>query len=163
MTENSAKQFSIKPYAKWIIIAIIIILVFLLIYLIWGNGLLGGSLGMQEVNFTQLEKENIPQSIEKDVIPEYRDLERALGCLIDGKVYVIVTRGEKPTAGYNLTIEDMGIEKTDLGTNLVVTALFTEPKPDEAVSQVITYPYVVAETQLQSLPNTIELQVRYAD
>lgn len=39
------------------------------------------------------------------MIPEYRELERALGCLIDGKVYVIVTRGEKPTAGYEVSID----------------------------------------------------------
>ena len=119
--------------------------------------------GGKNVKFTQLPQDKIPRTIEKDVIPEYRDLERALGCLVDGKVYAVVTRGEKPTAGYDLSIEKMKLDKTKEGTNLVVTALFTEPSTDTAVSQIITYPYVVAETELEALPNTIELAVRYAE
>lgn len=119
--------------------------------------------GGKTVKFTQLPKDKIPRTIEKDVIPEYRDLERALGCLVDGKVYVVVTRGEKPTAGYDLSIEKMKLEKTKEGTNLAVTALFTEPDADMTVSKIITYPYVVAETGLEALPDTIELIARYSD
>ena len=117
--------------------------------------------GGKTVKYTQLPKDKIPRTIEKDVIPEYRDLERALGCLVDGKVYVVVTRGEKPTAGYDLSIEKMKLEKSKDGSNLAVTALFTEPASDTAVSQIITYPYVVAETDLETLPDTIELIARY--
>lgn len=113
------------------------------------------------VEFTKLTKEEIPQAIETEVIPEYRDLERALGCIIDGKVYVIVTRGEKPTAGYDLAIEKMRLEKRDGTTNLVVSALFTDPPAGTAVSQIITYPYVVALAELEALPDTIELSVKY--
>jgi len=109
------------------------------------------------VEFVQLTEEEIPQSIVKDVIPEYRELERALGCLVDGKVYVVVTRGEKPTAGYDLAIQEMKLEKTDTGQNLIVRARFIEPPEGEAVPQVITFPYQVAETVLESLPDTIEL------
>ena len=119
--------------------------------------------GGKTVKFTQLPKDKIPRTIEKDVIPEYRDLERALGCLVDGKVYVVVTRGEKPTAGYDLSIEKMKLEKTKEGTNLAVTALFTEPDADTTVSKIITYPYVVAETDLEALPDTIELIARYSE
>ena len=120
--------------------------------------------GGKEISFTQLKKDDIPQTIEKDVIPEYRELERALGCLVDGKVYVVVTRGEKPTAGYDLAIEQLRLQKTeDGGSNMVVTALFKEPAEGETVSRIITYPYVVAETELTELPDTIELVVRYAE
>ena len=98
------------------------------------------------------------------MIPEYRELERALGCLVDGKVYVVVTRGEKPTAGYDLAIEQLRLQKTeDGGSNMVVTALFKEPAEGETVSRIITYPYVVAETELTGLPDTIELVARYAE
>ena len=45
----------------------------------------------------------------------------------------------------------------------VVTALFKEPAEGETVSRIITYPYVVAETELTGLPDTIELVVRYAE
>ena len=46
---------------------------------------------------------------------------------------------------------------------MVVTALFKEPAEGETVSRIITYPYVVAETELTGLPDTIELVVRYAE
>ncbi len=130
-------------------------------WLLAGSGMLEGVTGGRAVEFTQLEEAEIPQAIVKDVIPEYRELERALGCLADGKVYVVVTRGEKPTAGFDLAIEEMKLEKTENGTNLVVTARFMEPPEGEAVSQVITYPYRVAETELLELPDTIELRTRF--
>ena len=53
------------------------------------------------------------------------------------------------------------IEKTKQGTNMKVHAAFTEPDEDKAVSQVTTYPYVVAETELTSLPSSIELIAKY--
>ena len=118
-------------------------------------------MGNKSVGFNTLDKKDIPQSIETEVVPEYRDLERALGCLIDGKVYVLVTRGEKPTAGYEICIEEMVTEKTSKGTNLQVHALFKDPAEGESVAQVSTFPYAVALTDLASLPDTIELLVKY--
>ena len=154
-----------KPSKKTIVSGAAILLLGALVFAAVSTGLpdrlLGGG---KEVSFTQLKKDEIPQTIEKDVIPEYRDLERALGCLVDGKVYVVVTRGEKPTAGYDLAIEGIRLQKTeDGGSNMVVTALFKEPAEGETVSRIITYPYVVAETELTGLPDTIELNVRYAE
>ena len=58
-------------------------------------------------------------------------------------------------------IEKMKLEKTEDGQNLVVTALFIEPPDGETVSQVITYPYKVAETEMTALPDTIELRTRF--
>lgn len=127
-------------------------------YWLAGSGHLEKIQRGKSVDFQQLEEDQIPQAIVKDVIPEYRELERALGCIADGKVYVVVTRGEKPTAGYDLKIEEMKLEKTEQGQNLVVRALFMEPPEGEAVAQVITYPYRVALTELTELPQTIELR-----
>ena len=153
-----------KPSKKTIVSGAAVLLLGALVFAAVSTGLpdriLGGG---KEISFTQLKKDDIPQTIEKDVIPEYRELERALGCLVDGKVYVVVTRGEKPTAGYDLSIEKMLLEKTEDGSNLVVTALFREPAEGETVSRIITYPYLVAETDLTGLPDTIELNVRYAE
>ncbi len=154
-----------KPSKKTIVSGAAVLLLGALVFAAVSTGLpdriLGGG---KEISFTQLKKDDIPQTIEKDVIPEYRELERALGCLVDGKVYVVVTRGEKPTAGYDLAIEQLRLQKTeDGGSNMVVTALFKEPAEGETVSRIITYPYVVAETGLTGLPDTIELVVRYAE
>ena len=127
-------------------------------YMLAGSDMLEKVSRGRTVEFIQLEEEAIPREITADVIPDYRDLERALGCLVDGKVYVVVTRGEKPTAGYDIQIDKMKLEKTEQGKNLVVTTLFTDPPAGEAVAQVITYPYQAAETDLTELPDTIELR-----
>lgn len=161
--ERGSEKFFHKPSKKTIISGAAILLLGALTYLAVSAGFPGQLFSGKAVGFTQLTKEEIPQTIEKDVIPEYRDLERALGCLVDGKVYVVVTRGEKPTAGYDLSIEKMLLEKTEDGSNLVVTALFREPAEGETFSRIITYPYLVAETDLTGLPDTIELNVRYAE
>jgi len=165
MSENNQRtrgKFFRKPKKRTLGILGIAAVLGALAYMAAGSGLIEVG-GGRNVEFIQLTKEEIPQTIEADVIPEYRDLERALGCLVDGKVYVVVTRGEKPTAGYDLAIEDMKLEKKDGKTNLAVHALFTEPPAGTAVSQIITYPYVVAETGLETLPDTIELVVKYEE
>lgn len=165
MSENNQRtrgKFFRKPKKKTLGIVGIAALIGALAYMVSGSGLIEMG-GGRTVEFTQLTKDEIPQAIETDVIPEYRDLERALGCLVDGKVYVVVTRGEKPTAGYDLQIEKMKLEKKDGKTNLVVSAVFSDPPAGTTVSQIITYPYVSAITELEVLPDTIELSVKYAE
>lgn len=163
MSGDTKKKFFKKPSRKTVIITAAVVAAAAVAWFVFGQGLLGGVGGGKKVEFKQLAADEVPKSIETDVIPEYRELERALGCLIDGKVYVIVTRGEKPTAGYEVAIDKMTLEKTKAGTNMKVHATFTEPQEGVAVSQVVTYPYAVASTDLTSLPDTIELIVKYAE
>ena len=148
-----------RPSKKTWIAVIGIVSVFLILWLILGRDL--GVGGGKNVEFNSVAKDKIPKSIETEVIPEYRELERALACLVDGKVYVLVTRGEKPTSGYKATIDKMTLETKDGKTNLKVEALFTEPEKGIAVSQVTTYPYAVAKTKLTVLPDSIELIAKY--
>lgn len=159
MTDDAKKKKLKMPSRKILLIAGTVILLAAALWIIFGQGIVGE----RQVDFTQLSKDELPKSIETEVIPEYRELERALGCLIDGKVYVIVTRGEKPTAGYEAAIENITLEKTDGGNNMKVYATFTDPSDGTAVSQIVTYPYAVAETGLTSLPDTVELVVKYAE
>ena len=100
----------------------------------------------KKIEFTVLEDKNIP-----------KEIERALACIVDDKVYVVVTRGEKTTSGYEVDIDKM-IMNDD---KLEVYAAYTDPKEGKAVSQVLTYPYAVAETELSSLPESIELGIMY--
>jgi len=111
--------------------------------------------------FRVLSDSEVPQDITSQVIPQYRDLERALACIVDDKVYVLVTRGEKPTSGYEIAIESMTLEEEDGRNNLVVFAGFKDPEPGGALTQVLTYPLQVAETPLEKLPDSIELRVKY--
>lgn len=152
-------KISWKPSKQTWIAAVCIVSIFLILWLIFGRGL--GIGGGKNVEFNSIAKDKIPKAIETEVIPEYRELERALGCLVDGKVYVLVTRGEKPTSGYKVSIEKMTLETKDGKTNLKVEALFTEPEKGVAVSQVTTYPYAVAKTKLTVLPDSIELIAKY--
>lgn len=117
--------------------------------------------GEDAVGFKVLEESQIPQQIVTDVIPEYRQLERALACVVDGKVYIVATRGEKPTSGYEIAIQKMELEEDGGSKNLVVYADFTDPQAGMSLTQAVTYPLQVAETDLEELPNTIQLKVQY--
>lgn len=163
MSEDTKKKILKKPSKRALIVSGVVVITCAVIFGALSMGIFGGSIGSKKVSFEQLDKDKIPKSIETEVIPEYRELERALGCLIDGKVYVVVTRGEKPTAGYSADIEKIRLEKSKKGTNMQVHVLFKEPKEGEAVSQIITYPYSVASTDLTKLPDTIELIVKYEE
>ena len=59
------------PSRKALLIAGTIILLAAALWLILGQGLVGE----RQVDFTQLSKDQLPKSIETEVIPEYRELE----------------------------------------------------------------------------------------
>ena len=117
----------------------------------------------QNVEFKVLSESEYPQEISNEVIPEYRTLERALACVVDEKVYVIVTRGEKPASGYKVGIDKMKLVTEDGKENLVVYASFRDPAKGNSMSQVLTYPVKVAQTGLKRLPDEIELRVQYEE
>ena len=64
-------------------------------------------------------------------------LERALACLVDDKVYVLVTRGEKPASGYKVDIRKIKLESEGEKDKLIVYADFTDPGRDSSMSQVL--------------------------
>ena len=146
-----------KPGMKWIVIAAVLTALFVV-----AAGVLFTGKG-QNVEFTTLSEKEYPQEIASEVIPEYRSLERALACVVDEKVYVVVTRGEKPASGYKAEIEKMKLEEGDGKSVLVVYAVFRDPAKSDSMSQVLTYPVKVAETQLKKLPDEIELRVQYEE
>lgn len=117
----------------------------------------------KNVDFTVLGENEIPQDISGDVLPEYRSLERALACLVDNKVYVVVTRGEKPASGYKVDIDKMKLESEAGKETLIVYAEFTDPNKESSMSQVLNYPVKVAETELAKLPDEIELRIQYRE
>jgi len=117
--------------------------------------------GSDDVAFTKIDDDDIPEDIKSNVIPEYRTLERALACAVDDDIYVIVTRGEKPTSGYEVSVAKIVLEDNGGEENLVVYAMFTDPDAENPISQVITYPTEVVKTDLKNLPDTIELRIQY--
>ena len=160
--ENRIFRRPAKPSKKVLVAAVCILCLAAACCLLVFSGVGGSVFGSGNVSFTPLSENEIPRAIEKDVIPEYRELERALACVADEKIYIVVTRGEKPTSGYDISIEKVKLEKTESGSNLVVTAMFTDPPQGKSEARIITYPYAVAVTDLKGLPDTIELIARYA-
>jgi len=148
-----------KPSKKMVIIIAIIIMI-AIAAVVAGLYILKGD---EKVNYNVLTESDYPQQISSQVIPEYRALERALACVVDDKIYVIATRGEKPTSGYEITIEKMVVSEEDGVKTLKVYTVFKDPQPGTALTQVLTYPLQVAETDLTYLPDQIELKVQYAE
>ena len=83
--------------------------------------------GAKEVGFEQVPEDELPEAITSDIIPEYKTLERALACCIDDDIYVIVTRGEKPTSGFKVAVDHMALEEQDGKSTLIVYAGFKDP------------------------------------
>lgn len=119
--------------------------------------------GDEKVSYKVLGESEYPQQISNQVIPEYRALERALACVIDDKIYVIASRGEKPTSGYEIAIDKLAVSEEDGVKTLKVFTVFRDPQPGTALTQVLTFPLQVAETDLAYLPDQIELQVQYEE
>ena len=126
-----------------------------------GIAIMGG--GGTDVDFTVLSEDQYPGQIVSQVIPQYRKLERALACVVDDKIYVVATRGEKASDGYEITIDKMMLMEEDGSTTLEVYCKFTDPAPETALGQAVTYPLQVAVTELEKLPEHISLKVQYVD
>ena len=114
------------------------------------------------VPFNVLNENQVPKKIQ-EILPRYKSLERALACKSDDKIYGVITRGERPTGGYTVGLNSLELKKDQEGDILIVYAKFKDPGPEDIVTQAITYPYVVAETNLKELPKRIELKISYDD
>ena len=126
-----------------------------------GFAIMGG--GGADVEFTVLSEDQYPGQIVSQVIPQYRKLERALACVVDDKIYVVATRGEKASDGYEIIIDKMTLMEEEGSSTLEVYVKFTDPAPETAVGQAVTYPLQVAVTELEKLPEHISLKVQYVD
>lgn len=113
----------------------------------------------KEVGYMVLNKEQVPEKI-NEILPRYMMLERALAAKVDDQIYVIVTRGQKLTAGYDVDIEKLELVKEEEETRLIVHAIFKDPKPDDIVNQAMTHPYAIVKTELKELPKKIHLEVK---
>lgn len=156
MDRNSEKPKG-SGRRRAVIIAVIIAAAAVLAYMTIPR-FLGGE---ENVDFQEVEDDKIPAEITSEVIPEYKTLERALACVSGDDVYVIVTRGEKPTSGFGVMIDKMIVEEKDDDKNLIVYAAFDDPDKETPISQIITYPLCIVKTDLSYLPDNIELRIQY--
>lgn len=98
------------------------------------------------VDYTMVQRESMPEKI-LGMMDKYTDEERALAVKLDGKVYVIVTRGNNNEHG--IEMDKIVIAKEEDKNIMRVKATYKEKEK--------SYPYIVVETNLKDLPDTIEL------
>lgn len=158
MEKKKCSDSNANGKIKKIVIVSVLAVAAVIIVLLTVPRTVGGS---DKVEFQEVEESKLPASITSDVIPEYKTMERALACVVDNDVYVIVTRGEKPSSGFGVSVDKMVLEEQDDKTNLIVYAEFDDPDKETPVSQIITYPMCIVKTDLKRLPNTIELRIQY--
>ena len=139
------------------IIAIVVAAV-VLVALIFYFGIYGGE---STIEFEKVSDKTMPRELDAEIIPQYRDIERAMACRVGEDVYVLATRGEMPTSGYEIEITKLELETEDNKTNLIVYANFSDPAEPENMAQVNSFPISVVKADLTGLPDTIELRSTY--
>lgn len=82
--------------------------------------------------------ENYPDEV-KSAVETIRTMQVGMAVYVNNKTYLIVSYGEKPTAGYKASITST--EKQ--GDKLIATTALSSPNPGAQAAQVLTYPYVV--------------------
>lgn len=148
---------------KWFSMKKILVLIMIIVLVVGGFYMMKKMFkSNNKVSIEMVTEENIPEKI-KEILPRYKNLERALACKVDDVVYVIATRGEKHTGGFSVRIDRISKIMEDEKTKLMVYTTFKDPKPGDMVTQVVTYPYCIVKTDLKVLPETIELKVKYED
>ena len=97
-------------------------------------------------DYTILQREAIPEKI-LDMMDKYVDEERALAVKLNDKIYVVVTRGNDKNHG--IEMDKIDIVKQDDKNKMRVKIVYKEKEK--------SYPYIVVETNLNELPDSIEL------
>lgn len=98
------------------------------------------------VDYIMLQKNEIPEKI-LDMMGKYTDEERALAVKLDGKIYVVVTRGKDTSKGIEMNSIKMFKEEDK---NVMKVEVVHKNKEE-------SHPYIVVETNLKELPDRIEL------
>ena len=140
---------------QWIAIGVLGVV---LVGLVIGFGIYGGN---SQIGFSPVSEKDLPRQLETEIIPRYREMERALACRVDDTVYVLAMRGEKPSSGYEVQITDLELVTEKQQTKLVVYADFADPAKPENMARVKSYPVSVVKAEISGLPDKIELKSRY--
>lgn len=133
------KKFNIKGVVYGVIVLAMLIGGFIFIPDIFKEN-------SKPVDYTMVQREAMPDKI-LGMMDKYTDEERALAVKLDGKVYVIVTRGNSNEHG--IEMDKILISKEEDKNIMRVKATYKEKEK--------SYPYIVVETNLKDLPDKIEL------
>lgn len=133
------KKFNIKGVVYGVIVLAMLIGGFIFIPDIFKEN-------SKPVDYTMVQREAMPDKI-LGMMDKYTNEERALAVKLEGKVYVIVTRGN--TNEHGIEMDKILISKEENKNIMRVKATYKEKEK--------SYPYIVVETNLKDLPDSIEL------
>lgn len=131
-------KFNIKGVIYGVILILFIVLGFIFIPQLFLDT-------SKPIDYIMVQRTSIPEKI-LDIMDKYEDEERALAVKLDDKIYVIVTRGETE---HGIDIDKITLETVE--EKDIMTVNITYKDKDKS------YPFVVAETNLKSLPDKIQL------
>ena len=106
---------------------------------------------IKAVDYVIVQRDSIPDKI-LDMMDDYIDQERALATIIDDKVYIIVTRGQNNE--YGIDMDKISLENIEGKQVMTVDIIYKEKEN--------SYPFIVLETNMKSLPDKIELNKKFA-
>lgn len=107
-----------------------------------------------DISFSIIDPAGAPGKI-VDLVNRLKTSESATLAEADGSTYVLVTRGEQPTGGFDTKIEKVTQSVSDGKGSATVRVLFTDPKPGQAVSQGITYPLALVKLDTGKKPDEV--------
>lgn len=103
---------------------------------------------IQNVSFESFNINNAPAKI-LDFAENNKSAETATFLEDGGRYWVLLTRGVKPTGGYSVKVYNIKLETGEAGaTKLRVLYKYTDPAPDQFVTQVLTTPVELVRLQI---------------
>ncbi len=100
----------------------------------------GNQQSTRKIAFERYDAGRVPASVEA-AVEKNRTREAALVIEGDGGFWIVLTRGLKPTGGYSARVTGVYLDTVDGGAGkLRVNYQYTDPRPDQFVTQVLTYP-----------------------
>ncbi|GAB6933914.1 protease complex subunit PrcB family protein [Calditerricola satsumensis] len=103
--------------------------------------------GKEAIPYRVIPRHDAPPDIQQWIDRHFRN-EGAYVSRTADATYVLISRGEKPTAGYGIAVQAV----TCKDGGIVVTVRTIDPQPGDIVAEVITYPHVVVKLDAQSKP-----------
>ena len=137
-------KFNMKGMIYGILLIIFILLGFIILPKMFGEDI-------KAVDYVIVQRDSIPDKI-LDMMDDYIDQERTLATIIDDKVYIIVTRGQNNE--YGIDMDKISLENIEGKQVMTVDIIYKEKEN--------SYPFIVLETNMKSLPDKIELNKKFA-
>lgn len=137
-------KFNIKSMIYGILLILFILAGFIVLPKMFGQKI-------EPVDYVMVQRDAIPDKI-LNMMDDYVHKERAIALIIDEKVYVIVTRGEN--TDYGIEVNKINLQNKEDEKVMQVEILYKEKEK--------SYPFVVVETNMKSLPDKIELNKKFA-